>query len=120
MIIFLPVSFYMCKLRNKKINFCSHSYLKVFMINFVYRSESDLADRKADAGKPPHNITAIAGSTHVAINRDFVNFTLNDQRAIDFIEWLKKTYFPDEFIFSSFNHNPHLGIPGTFLGKYMQ
>lgn len=75
-------------------------------------------DRWILAGKlPPHRILPIKGSIHVAINRQFVDFALHDNRSIDFLEWLKNTDIPDETFFSSLNHNPHLGINGSFLGK---
>ncbi|XP_060555191.1 N-acetyllactosaminide beta-1,6-N-acetylglucosaminyl-transferase-like [Ruditapes philippinarum] len=69
------------------------------------------------AGKPPpHKIRPIKGSVHVAVNRHFVHFALYNQIALDFLEWLKKTQIPDETFFASLNHNPHLGINGSFLG----
>jgi hypothetical protein len=70
------------------------------------------------AGKPPpHKIRPIKGSVHVAVNRHFVHFALYNQIALDFLEWLKKTQIPDETFFASLNHNPHLGINGSFLGR---
>ncbi|KAK6182401.1 hypothetical protein SNE40_010102 [Patella caerulea] len=68
------------------------------------------------AGKPPHGIKPVKGNVHVVINRQFVDFAVNDNRSIDFIEWLNKTKIPDESFFNSLNHNPHLGIPGSFKG----
>ncbi|XP_045168989.2 N-acetyllactosaminide beta-1,6-N-acetylglucosaminyl-transferase-like isoform X2 [Mercenaria mercenaria] len=74
--------------------------------------------RWSSAGSPPpHNITFVKGSMHVAANRYFVDFCLHDPRSLDFIEWLKKTKIPDETLFASLNHNPHLGIIGSFLGE---
>lgn len=66
---------------------------------------------------PPHRIRPVKGSVHIAVNRHFVNFSLNDPRSKDFLVWLQKTEIPDETFFSSLNHNPHLGINGSFLGR---
>ncbi|XP_045214018.2 N-acetyllactosaminide beta-1,6-N-acetylglucosaminyl-transferase-like [Mercenaria mercenaria] len=66
---------------------------------------------------PPRNITLVKGSMHVAANRHLVEFCLHDPVSLEFIEWLKETWIPDESFFSSLNHNPQLGIPGSFLGE---
>ncbi|KAH3706326.1 hypothetical protein DPMN_065711 [Dreissena polymorpha] len=73
-------------------------------------------DRWQKAGAPPHNITAFKGSVHVAVNRGFVDFLLHDQRAHDLLNWTRQTQVPDETFFSTLNHNPHLGVPGSYLG----
>ena len=68
---------------------------------------------------PPHGIQLTKGSMHIAANRFYIDFCLHDVRARDFLEWLKPTLIPDEIFFSSLNHNPHLGIRGSFLGMYV-
>ncbi|XP_052273483.1 beta-1,3-galactosyl-O-glycosyl-glycoprotein beta-1,6-N-acetylglucosaminyltransferase-like isoform X3 [Dreissena polymorpha] len=73
-------------------------------------------DRWQKAGAPPHNITAFKGSVHVVVNRGFVDFALHDQRAHDLLNWTRQTQVPDETFFSTLNHNPHLGVPGSYLG----
>ena len=83
---------------------------------FTCRTETEFKNRWAKAGVPPHKITPIVGSVHVALNRDFVDFSIHDNRSFDFQKYLVNTSSPDELFFSSFNHNPHLGIPGTFAG----
>ncbi|KAK6172748.1 hypothetical protein SNE40_016345 [Patella caerulea] len=65
---------------------------------------------------PPHNIRPVKGSVHIVVNRDFVDYVLNNKTAIDFLEWVKNVDVPDETYFSSLNHNPHLGIPGSYKG----
>ena len=79
---------------------------------FEYHSEKK---RKDD---PPHHIKVVKGSTHMAVSRGFVNFALNDQRARDWFKWCSNVKFPDEHCFATLNHNPHLGVPGAFIGKY--
>ncbi|XP_052251981.1 beta-1,3-galactosyl-O-glycosyl-glycoprotein beta-1,6-N-acetylglucosaminyltransferase-like isoform X1 [Dreissena polymorpha] len=73
-------------------------------------------DRWQRNGAPPHNITAIKGSVHIVANRGFVDFILHDQRAHDLLNWTRQTEVPDETFFSTLNHNPHLGVPGAYLG----
>ncbi|XP_043821875.1 N-acetyllactosaminide beta-1,6-N-acetylglucosaminyl-transferase isoform X2 [Dromiciops gliroides] len=60
---------------------------------------------------PPHNLTIYFGSAYVALTREFVNFVLQDQRAIDLFEWSKDTYSPDEHFWVTLNRNP--GVPGS-------
>ena len=70
-------------------------------------------------GNPvPDNITLAKGSGHIVATRDFVDFTINNQNAIKFREWVEKTDIPDETFFSSLNHSPQLGVPGSYRGKY--
>ena len=67
---------------------------------------------------PPHNITVSKGSIHITASRGYVDFLLNDRRAQDFTNWVKDTRNPDETLFTSLNHNPHLKVPGSFAGNY--
>ncbi|GAB1601121.1 N-acetyllactosaminide beta-1,6-N-acetylglucosaminyl-transferase-like isoform X2 [Argonauta hians] len=65
---------------------------------------------------PPHNIKASKGSIHITASRGYVNFLIRDRRAQDFTKWVQDTRNPDETLFSSLNHNPHLKVPGSFNG----
>ncbi|XP_051826664.1 N-acetyllactosaminide beta-1,6-N-acetylglucosaminyl-transferase-like isoform X2 [Antechinus flavipes] len=60
---------------------------------------------------PPHNMTIYFGSAYVSLTREFVNFVLQDQRAIDLLEWSKDTYSPDEHFWVTLNRIP--GVPGS-------
>ncbi|XP_074127473.1 N-acetyllactosaminide beta-1,6-N-acetylglucosaminyl-transferase-like isoform X2 [Sminthopsis crassicaudata] len=60
---------------------------------------------------PPHNLTIYFGSAYVSLTREFVNFVLQDQRAIDLLEWSKDTYSPDEHFWVTLNRIP--GVPGS-------
>nr|XP_030737311.1 N-acetyllactosaminide beta-1,6-N-acetylglucosaminyl-transferase isoform X9 [Globicephala melas] len=60
---------------------------------------------------PPHNLTIYFGSTYVALTREFANFVLQDQRAIDLLGWSKDTYSPDEHFWVTLNRIP--GVPGS-------
>ena len=68
------------------------------------------------AGKPPHKLQIRKGGLHVMASRGFVDYILHNQVAKDLIQWLKKTIIPDEFFFSTLNHNPQLRVPGSSKG----
>ncbi|XP_074064179.1 N-acetyllactosaminide beta-1,6-N-acetylglucosaminyl-transferase-like isoform X2 [Macrotis lagotis] len=60
---------------------------------------------------PPHNLTIYFGSAYVALTREFANFILQDQQAIDLLEWSEDTYSPDEHFWVTLNRNPD--VPGS-------
>ncbi|KAH0513751.1 N-acetyllactosaminide beta-1,6-N-acetylglucosaminyl-transferase, isoform C [Microtus ochrogaster] len=60
---------------------------------------------------PPHQLTIYFGTAYVALTRDFVSFIMNDQRALDLLEWSKDTYSPDEHFWVTLNRIP--GVPGA-------
>ncbi|XP_061192186.1 beta-1,3-galactosyl-O-glycosyl-glycoprotein beta-1,6-N-acetylglucosaminyltransferase-like [Saccostrea echinata] len=75
-------------------------------------------DRWANAGQPPHKIRPIKGAVHVTVNRNFVEYSINNHVGKDFLAWVQKAgTVPDETFFASLIHNPHLGIPGSFKGQ---
>lgn len=69
------------------------------------------------AGPPPHQIHPVKGSVHITVNRDFVDYVINNPVAKDFLNWSRKVAVPDETYFASLNHNPHLRIPGAYKGE---
>ncbi|XP_033758606.1 beta-1,3-galactosyl-O-glycosyl-glycoprotein beta-1,6-N-acetylglucosaminyltransferase-like [Pecten maximus] len=91
----------------------------------VYNGANDLegtvkranTGRWAKAGSPPAGIRPVKGSVHITVNRDFVDYVLHNQTAIDFLNWTRGVDIPDECFFASLNHNPHLGIRGTYKGE---
>ena len=67
--------------------------------------------------RPPHGIQVRKGALHIAVTRSYVNYSLHDERAHDILKWAEKAcYIPDEIYFSTLNHNPHLGVPGSYKG----
>nr|XP_025035108.1 N-acetyllactosaminide beta-1,6-N-acetylglucosaminyl-transferase-like [Pelodiscus sinensis] len=58
---------------------------------------------------PPHNLTIYFGSAYIAVTREFTEFVLRDQRAIDLFAWSKDTYSPDEHFWVTLN-----SIPGMY------
>ena len=56
----------------------------------------------------------------VAINRDMADFILHNKTGQDLVAWLRTfcdVCIPDEQLFSTLNHNPQLGIRGSYLGQ---
>ncbi|XP_059966005.1 N-acetyllactosaminide beta-1,6-N-acetylglucosaminyl-transferase isoform X2 [Mesoplodon densirostris] len=60
---------------------------------------------------PPHNMTIYFGTAYVALTREFANFVLQDQQALDLLSWSKDTYSPDEHFWVTLNRIP--GVPGS-------
>ncbi|XP_013410416.1 beta-1,3-galactosyl-O-glycosyl-glycoprotein beta-1,6-N-acetylglucosaminyltransferase 4 [Lingula anatina] len=83
-------------------------------INYHYDGIERTTVRKSP---PPHNITAVKGSVHILASRGYVDYIINSKIANDFLEWVKDTGYPDETFFSTMNHNPHLKVPGSYLGE---
>ena len=68
-------------------------------------------------GNPPHNVTIYKGSNQAVLTREFVEYLLFNKTAIDLLEWFKDTLAPDEYLWPTINHNPHLRAPGAYTGK---
>lgn len=75
-----------------------------------------IAGRFKGAPPPPFNMTLTKGSVHIAATRAFIHYITHDMRALQFLNWTKLTFIPDETFFSSLNHNPQLSVPGAYLG----
>ncbi|KAH9514865.1 Beta-1,3-galactosyl-O-glycosyl-glycoprotein beta-1,6-N-acetylglucosaminyltransferase [Bulinus truncatus] len=74
------------------------------------------ANKKRWLSTPPHNLTAVKGAVHVAINRDFVDYVLHNKIAEDLLDWVRPAKVPVETFFTMLNHNPQLGIRGSYKG----
>ena len=61
-----------------------------------------------------YNITFYKGSAYGMFSRDFVDFVLTDNFVLEFYQWLKFTYAPEETIWSSLNRLPF--TPGGIQG----
>ena len=65
-----------------------------------------------------YNLTGVLGQVHVALNRHFVDFCLNDNRSLELRGFFRGSWVPDEGFFATVNHNPDiLGVPGSYFGK---
>lgn len=70
--------------------------------------------------RPPHDLDIVRGSAYGVFSRGFVEFILKDSRAIDLLNWSRKTFSPDEHYWATLHHtysNPHLHTPGGFSGE---
>ena len=65
----------------------------------------------------PYNMTLTKGRKLMAVTRGYVDFVLHHPKAQVFKQWVANTRFPDETFFSSLNHNPHLGVPGSHTSE---
>ncbi|XP_013411058.1 beta-1,3-galactosyl-O-glycosyl-glycoprotein beta-1,6-N-acetylglucosaminyltransferase isoform X2 [Lingula anatina] len=65
----------------------------------------------------PFGIVPTKGAVHITATWGFVNFTLTDPIAKEFLKWTRKTHRACETFFTSLNHNPHLMVPGSFTGS---
>ncbi|XP_025057640.1 N-acetyllactosaminide beta-1,6-N-acetylglucosaminyl-transferase-like [Alligator sinensis] len=63
---------------------------------------------------PPHSLTIYFGSAYIAVTREFTEFVLKDQQAIDLLAWSKDTYSPDEHFWVTLNR-----IPETIYQHYL-
>ncbi|CAI9727854.1 beta-1,3-galactosyl-O-glycosyl-glycoprotein beta-1,6-N-acetylglucosaminyltransferase-like [Octopus vulgaris] len=86
--------------------------------NYDFRTKFRYVNFRRMGLKPPspHNITVSKGSIHITASRGYVEFLIMDRRSQDFINWVRDTRNPDETLFSTMNHNPHLRVPGSFNG----
>ncbi|XP_061051690.1 N-acetyllactosaminide beta-1,6-N-acetylglucosaminyl-transferase-like isoform X1 [Eubalaena glacialis] len=75
---------------------------------------------------PPHNMTIYFGTAYVALTREFANFVLQDQQALDLLSWSKDTYSPDEHFWVTLNRIPETSCaspphtasrPSPFAGR---
>ena len=55
-------------------------------------------------------MTIYFGTAYVALSREFANFVLRDQQALDLLSWSKDTYSPDEHFWVTLNR-----IPGKYV-----
>jgi hypothetical protein len=84
--------------------FLHHDDLKLNL--FYFRKSFDRYDyyiKRTQIKKdpPPNNITVLKGSLHVVLKRDFAEFTVKNQYAIDYYNWAKEMGVPDESYFST-------------------
>ncbi|KAK6187398.1 hypothetical protein SNE40_005437 [Patella caerulea] len=65
----------------------------------------------------PHGMKPVKGSAYGVFTRRFVNYIFNNQVAKDLLEWCRGVLSPDEYYWSTLNHNPHLQVPGSYEGS---
>ncbi|XP_061184953.1 beta-1,3-galactosyl-O-glycosyl-glycoprotein beta-1,6-N-acetylglucosaminyltransferase-like [Saccostrea echinata] len=100
----------------------NHELVKILKIYNGFNDIEGTIDRTkifrwASAGWPPHQIRLVKGSVLITASREYVQYVIKSRVAFDFLKWVRNTELPDETFFSSLNHNPQLGIPGSYKGK---
>ena len=73
-------------------------------------------ERLAGRPPPPIDVTPIKGAVHIVVRREFVDYAIKNENAQKLLNWSKLIPHASEIFFSTLNHNPQLGIPGTYLG----
>ncbi|KAK6170994.1 hypothetical protein SNE40_019263 [Patella caerulea] len=66
---------------------------------------------------PPHRMVVVKGSAYGVFTRRFVDYVINTKLARDLLEWCRGVLSPDEYYWSTLNHNPHLHVPGSYKVK---
>ncbi|XP_072179864.1 beta-1,3-galactosyl-O-glycosyl-glycoprotein beta-1,6-N-acetylglucosaminyltransferase 4-like [Diadema setosum] len=61
---------------------------------------------------PPNNISLFSGNAYNTLSRKFVEYVLNDELPVKFLEWINMTYSPDEHFWSSLQRVP--SAPGSY------
>ena len=86
--------------------------------NLLEAEPFDGRKRLRQTQKIPSGVHMYKGSLHIVVSARFVDFTLNDPRALRLLDYVRNaTSVPDEWYFSTMNHNPaSLPAPGAFLG----
>jgi len=64
----------------------------------------------------PPDLTLVNGHRHIAVNPEFVKFVLFSNVSKALQKFVSRAVIPDEVFFPTINHNPHLGIHGSFRG----
>ena len=98
------------------VNFVSFSGQVYRWCYLLYKMSRRNEDRFEGKSPPPFHMTITKGSVHIVAVRGFVEYVVHNSTAVEFLDWVKDTYIPDETFFSSLNHNPHLKAPGSYLG----
>ena len=85
--------------------------------NLMEAQNSAGRNRLSSPEKVPSGVHMYKGSVHIVASAAFVEFALNDSRAVKLLAYIRDhTYVPDEWFFSTLNHNPDaLPAPGAYL-----
>ena len=85
--------------------------------NLIEAQPFDLRQWLRNIEKIPAGVHMFKGSLHIVVSAAWVNFALNNPRAIQLLAYVREnTHIPDEWYFSTLNHNPYsLPAPGSFI-----
>ncbi|RNA13930.1 beta-1-3-galactosyl-O-glycosyl-glyco beta-1-6-N-acetylglucosaminyltransferase 3-like, partial [Brachionus plicatilis] len=90
---------------------------KVFFNDFI--NEKIYPISRAYNNSPPHSIRIVKGSAYGIFERNFLANIFSNKKVLDFVEWLKSTYSPDEFFWASLELNVHLYENSSFKDSPM-
>ncbi|XP_054762927.2 N-acetyllactosaminide beta-1,6-N-acetylglucosaminyl-transferase-like [Lytechinus pictus] len=79
--------------------------------HFIAANGKMVATRKLKT-PPPHNLTIYFGNAYYAASRQFVDYVIHNQVAVDLLQWSEDTFSPDEHYWVTLNRSP--GIPGGY------
>lgn len=79
-------------------------YRTQFQYKEIIGSHVALKGPRMKKGPPPHNLQIYFGTAYYALTRAFVDFVLRNPIALDFLEWSKDTFSPDEHYWVTLNH----------------
>lgn len=92
----------------------SYKFTQMFRIELSFLLINDHVVKEQKKRQSFGNITLRKGSAYGMFSRDFVNFVLTDEIAIQFYQWLNTTYAPEETIWPTLNRLPF--APGGYQG----
>ncbi|XP_071826243.1 N-acetyllactosaminide beta-1,6-N-acetylglucosaminyl-transferase-like [Apostichopus japonicus] len=81
-------------------------------IHHTINEKGRLIPTKKKKTPPPYNFTIYFGNAYYAASRAFVDYVINDQRAIDLLKWSEDTWSPDEHYWVTLQRYP--GVPGGY------
>uniref|UniRef100_A0A8C4RW95 Glucosaminyl (N-acetyl) transferase 1 n=1 Tax=Erpetoichthys calabaricus TaxID=27687 RepID=A0A8C4RW95_ERPCA len=76
--------------------------------NSIRRSSTKKSD-------PPIDSPVFSGGAYIVVSRDFIKYVLEDKKVLNFSEWSKDTYSPDEFFWATLQRLPD--VPGSLLSN---
>ncbi|XP_069482019.1 beta-1,3-galactosyl-O-glycosyl-glycoprotein beta-1,6-N-acetylglucosaminyltransferase [Ambystoma mexicanum] len=76
-----------------------------------WRKHHEVVDGKVrttevDKEPPPFGMTVLSGSAYFVVSRPFVEYVLENEKILTFIEWAKDTYSPDEYLWATIQRFP--------------
>ncbi|KAM9137684.1 beta-1,3-galactosyl-O-glycosyl-glycoprotein beta-1,6-N-acetylglucosaminyltransferase isoform 1-T2 [Pangshura tecta] len=73
--------------------------------------DGKLKNMGIDKQPPPLSTPVFSGSAYFVASRRFVEYVLENSKILEFIEWAKDTYSPDEYLWATIQRIPE--VPGA-------
>ncbi|XP_063446915.1 beta-1,3-galactosyl-O-glycosyl-glycoprotein beta-1,6-N-acetylglucosaminyltransferase-like [Mytilus trossulus] len=68
-------------------------------------------------GKLPYNANIVKGSAYGIFSREFVKYVIYDEKSKAVLKYMGDFKSPDEYYWSTLNHNEVLKAPGRYIGN---